>query len=486
MAMGRLTAVSLATKFLKRIEKIDSSGPRLRAVIELNPDAVLIARRRDAERKAGRLRGPLHGIPVLIKDNIDTHDKMVCSAGSLALRDWRPPEDAYVVHRLRESGAVILGKTNLSEWANFRGSRSTSGWSARGGLTLNPHVLDRNPSGSSSGSAVAVAANLCTVSVGTETNGSILSPSSYNGVVGLKPTVGLISRSGIIPIAASQDTAGPVARTVTDAAVLLSCMVGRDDRDHGAGIPRPESQDLSHVANLDPHALRGARIGVVRKYFRTHPVTLKRVHEQCLEALRSAGAVLVDPVELPEIKGNSYLVMLYEFKAGLNQYLARQGSAAEVTSLEQLIDFNERNKNAELPWFGQEILIEAQDKGPLTDPPYLEALRGCRDSSRKNGLDAVMEKYRLDAILAPTTGPAHVTDLVHGDRDTGGSSTPAAVAGYPSVTVPAGTVSGLPVGVSFFGRPWSEARLLNLAFSFEQISQCRPSPRFLRSVSELA
>lgn len=486
MASGRLTAVSLVRKYLERIEKIDRRGPNLRAVLELNPEAAEIARGLDRERKAGRVRSLLHGIPVLIKDNIDTHDRMMCTAGSLALMGSHPGQDAFMVHKLREAGAVILGKTNLSEWANFRGSRSTSGWSGRGGLTRNPYALDHNPSGSSSGSAVAVAANLCAVAVGTETNGSILSPSSYNGIVGVKPTVGLISRSGIIPIARSQDTAGPMARTVRDAAILLGALAGVDARDPGAAIARPSDASefpLDYTRALDVHGLRGARIGVARKLYRERPAGAKLVQEQCLEALKQGGATLIDPIELPESKGDSYQVMLYEFKAGLNAYFASLGSRAPLRSLKELIDFNERNREKELPWFGQEILIEAEGKGPLTESRYLEILTATRQSARQDGLDAVMEKHQLDAIVAPTTGPAHVTDFIYGDRDTGGSTTPAAVAGYPSITVPAGQVSGLPVGISFFGRAWSEPLLLKLAYAFEQATRHRFRPGFKASIS---
>lgn len=480
VAAGRLTALAVTKKYLQRIEKLDAAGPELRAVLEVNPDALAIARDLDAERKAGRVRSALHGIPVLLKDNIDTHDGMMCTAGSLALMNSHPTRDAFLVRRLREAGAVILGKTNLSEWANFRGSRSTSGWSGRGGQTRNPYVLDHNPSGSSSGSAVAVAANLCAVAVGTETNGSILSPSSFNGIVGIKPTVGLVSRSGIIPIAQSQDTAGPMARTVTDAAILLSCLAAPDPADAGAGIVRSpaQSQPVDYTRMLDANGLRGARIGIARKLFRTRSAAVKQMQEQAVEALKSAGAVLVDPLDLPELKGDSYQLMLYEFKTGLNAYFAALGPRAPIGSLKQLIEFNERHRDQELPWFGQETLLEAEQKGSLTDPAYLELVETCRQSSRRDGLDAVMGQHQLDAIVAPTTGPAHVTDFLYGDRDTGGSSTPAAVAGYPSITVPAGQVSGLPVGICFFGRAWSEPLLLKLAYAFEQATRHRFKPAF--------
>ncbi len=490
MASGRFSAAGLTRKYLERIAFIDQHGPSLHAVLELNPDALDLARELDRERKARRVRGPLHGVPVLIKDNIATHDHMTCTAGSLALLGSHPLQDAFLVRKLRDAGAVILGKTNLSEWANFRGSRSISGWSGRGGFTRNPYVLDRNPSGSSSGSAVAVAANLCAVAVGTETNGSIVSPASYNGIVGLKPTVGLVSRSGIIPIARSQDTAGPMARTVTDAAILLSCLAGLDPQDEGgsAGIARlvaqsGSSQAIDYAAGLNPDGLRGARIGVARKAFHKHPLGAKTLEERTLEELKRAGALLIDPIELPgELPEAFYDVMLYEFKAGLNAYLDGLGPQAPIRSLKELIDFNERNRDAELFWFGQEHLIRAQEKGPLTEPRYLEAVAACRRSTREEGLDAIMDKHQLDAIVAPTAGPAHVTDAIYGDRDTGGSSTPAAVAGYPNITVPAGFVSGLPVGVSFFGRAWSEAVLLKLAYAFECQTSHRRAPEFKASV----
>lgn len=480
-ATGRFSAVSITRKYLDRIEKIDRGGPNLRSVIELNPDALDIARALDRERKSGRVRGPLHGIPVLIKDNIDTHDRMTCTAGSLALVGWRPRKDAFLVKKLRDAGAVILGKTNLSEWANFRGSRSTSGWSARGGLTRNPCVLDRNPSGSSSGSAVAVAANLCAVAVGTETNGSIVSPSSFCGIVGVKPTVGLVSRAGIIPIAKSQDTAGPMARSVRDAAILLGCLAEIDPQDPAgtAGLKPPGDFKTppDYTRALDPEGLRGARIGIARKYFHGHPA-VRAVQEKAVQALQSAGAIPVDPVEIPKL-ANSYELMLWEFKAGLNDYLSGLGPDAPVKSLKELIEFNQRNREEELRWFGQEILIEAETKGPLTDSKYLETLEACRKSSREQGLDSLMQEHRLDAVMAPTTGPAHVTDFVYGDRDTGGSSSPAAMAGYPSITLPAGFVQELPVGISFFGRAWSEALLLRLAYAFEQATMHRRPPGFL-------
>jgi len=479
MRSGRFSAVSLTKDYLTRIEEIDRRGPALRSVIETNPDALAIARDLDRERKAGRNRGPLHGIPVLIKDNIDTHDRMKTTAGSLALAESIAAKDAFVVGKLREAGAVILGKTNLSEWANFRSTRSTSGWSGRGGLTRNPYALDRNASGSSSGSAAAVAASLCAVAVGTETDGSILSPSSYCGIVGIKPTLGLISRSGIIPLAHSQDTAGPMARSVTDAAILLGCMAGPDAGD-AATAASTENSHTDYTSFLDRDGLRGARVGLARKLFGSHPGVQKLMGEAIAE-LKRLGAEVIDLADLPwhgKLDEHEFEVLLYEFKADLNAYLAGLGAHVQVHSLKDVIEFNNRNRDKEMPWFGQEIMLKAEEKGPLSEAGYRSALEACRRLSRDEGIDAVVTQHRLDALVAPTTGPAHVTDLVHGDRDTGGSTTPAAVAGYPSITVPAGFVSGLPVGLSFFGRAWSEARLLRLAFAFEQATRHRSRPTY--------
>ena len=484
MESGRITAVALVRQYLKRIEEVDQREPRLNAVIELNPDALAIAESLDRERKAKGSRGLLHGIPVFLKDNIDTHDRMTTTAGSLALVGSVAPRDSFVAERLRAAGAVILGKTNLSEWANFRGSRSISGWSGRGGLTRNPYALDRSPSGSSSGSAAAVSASLCAVAIGTETDGSIVSPSSYCGVVGLKPTVGLVSRSGIIPISASQDTAGPIARAVADAAALLGAMTGVDPRDAATEAAAGQAQ-RDYTRYLDATALRGARIGVARNFFGWHP-RVDRVMEAALKAMRREEAVLVDPANLPSRQGlgeAEHQVMVYEFKAGLNAYLAALDSGAPVRSLKELIEFNERNRERELPFFGQETLIEAEGKGPLTEQTYLEARARCLKWAREDGIDAVMDKHHLDAIVAPTTGPAHTLDLISGDRGLGGSSTYAAVAGYPSITVPAGDVFGLPVGISFFGRAWSEPKLLALSHAFEQATRARSAPRFLSTAT---
>jgi amidase len=476
MESGRESAVSLAEKFLARIAAFDK---RVNSVIELNPDAAGLARELDRERASKGLRGPLHGIPILIKDNIDTHDRMTTTAGSLALEGSIAPRDAFVARRLREAGAVILGKTNLSEWANFRSNRSTSGWSGRGGQTKNPHVLDRNPSGSSSGSAAAVAAGFCAAAVGTETDGSIISPSALCGIVGLKPTVGLVSRAGIIPIAHSQDTAGPMARSVTDAAILLGAMVGVDPRDAATAASEGKSH-ADYTRSLDRDGLRGARIGVARRFFGSGVAS--KVLASALEALKAAGAELVDPADekgLGRVGNAEFEVMLYEFKAGLNAYLEGLGPSARVRSLAELIEFNERHADREMPYFGQEILVQAQAKGPLTDEAYVKALERCRRMSRDEGIDAVMEEHRLDAIVAPSGGPAAATDLIYGDRGTGGSSSPAAVAGYPNITVPAGQVHGLPVGISFFGRAYSEPVLLRIAFGFEQATRARRTPKFL-------
>ena len=486
MAGGLLTAERLTEHFLRRIHRLDRSGPRLNSVIEVNPDAVAMARSLDDERRTKGPRGPLHGVPVLIKDNIDTGDRMQTTAGSLALAGSIAPRDAFIVARLRAAGAVVLGKTNLSEWANFRGYRSISGWSGRGGLTRNPHMLDRSASGSSSGSGAAVAADLCTVAIGTETDGSIVSPASSCGIVGLKPTVGLLSRSGIIPISATQDTAGPMARSVADAAALLSAMTGIDPTDAASARSNSTLAGQDFTRFLDPGALKGARIGVARNHFGWHP-RIDSVMASSLKTLREQGAELIDITGLPshsDLGDAEFQVMLYEFKAGLNAYFASLGDAAPVKSLAQLIAFNERNADRELKFFGQETLIEAQAKGPLTEARYLEALARCLQWSRQDGIDGVMDLHRLDALVAPTTGPAHAIELLAGDGGLGGSSTLAAVAGYPSITVPAGMIFGLPMGLSFFGRAWSEGRLIGLAHAFELSAAARRTPRFAPSFDE--
>jgi len=484
MQSGHETAASLTRKYLQRIKALDRSGPKLNAVIEINPDALAIARGLDAERKTKGPRGPLHGIPMLLKDNIDTHDRMMTTAGSLALLGSIAPRDSTVARKLREAGAVILGKTNLSEWANFRGSKSTSGWSGRGGLTRNPYVLDRDPSGSSSGSAVAAAANLCAFAIGTETDGSIVSPAAHCGIVGLKPTVGLISRAGIIPIAHSQDTAGPMGRTVTDVAIALGALVGADDCD----VATKDSEGHAHrdyAQFLSADGLQGARIGVARKFF-SKTSRANQVLERVIQSMKRAGAEIVDPADLPthgQFGSAEREVLHYEFKTDLNAYLAALGPNAPVHSLEEIIEFNQRNKDRELVFFGQETMLAAQEKGPLTDKVYLDAIAKAKRLAGQEGIDAVMDEYRLDAIVAPTTGPACRVDFVYGDRGEGGSSSPAAVAGYPNITVPAGDVFGLPMGVSFFGRAWSEPALLRIAFAFEQLTRARRKPSYVPSVT---
>lgn len=484
LTKGRLTARSLAEKYLERVEEIDRRGPRLNSVIEVNPDALKIAEALDREAKEGRTRGPLHGIPILIKDNIDTADRMQTTAGSLALVGAKPSRDAFIVERLRAAGAVIIGKTNLSEWANFRSTHSTSGWSGRGGQTRNPYALDRNPCGSSSGSGAAVAANLCAAAVGTETDGSIVCPSSANGIVGIKPTLGLVSRSGIIPIAHSQDTAGPMARTVADAALLLEALAGFDPRDpaakqHGSLVPFSAHQ-LDFSRSLDASALRGARVGVARKFFGFND-KVDRLMNEAVEVLKRSGATVIDPADIPsqgKFDASEFEVLLYEFKADLNKHLAALPPGAHPRTLKELIDFNEKNREREMPFFGQEIFVRAEAKGPLTERAYLAALRKNHLLSRAQGIDAVMLRHRLDALVAPTGGPAWTTDLVNGDHFSGASSTPAAVAGYPNVQVPAGFVHGLPVGISFFGRAFTDAKLIRLAYAFEQATKHRQPPKF--------
>jgi len=483
MQSGRLTARSIAEKYLGRIEAADKHGPGVNSVIETNPEALDIAEKLDRERKARGPRGPLHGIPVLIKDNIATRDRMMTTAGSLALVGAQAPKDSFVAKKLREAGAVILGKTNLSEWANIRSNHSTSGWSGRGGLTRNPYALDRNPCGSSSGSGAAVSANFCALAIGTETDGSIVCPSGVNGIVGIKPTVGLVSRAGIVPIAHSQDTAGPMARTVTDAAILLGALTGVDAGDPATGSSQAKAL-ADYTRFLDPQGLRGSRIGVVRKSFGISDA-VDALMSQAIDEMKRQGAVIVDPADIESMEqvGNSeFQVLLYELKADLNSYLAALGPAAPVHTLEEIIEFNEHNREKEMPYFGQDTFIKAQAKGPLTEKAYLDALEKDRRLTRKEGIDAVMEKFQLDALVAPTGGPAFLTDLIDGDHDVGGSSTPAAVAGYPNITVPAGFIFGLPVGISFFGRAYSEPTLIKLAYSFEQAARHRRAPQFLPTV----
>ena len=483
MKSGKYSARSIATKYLARIDQIDKQGPALNSVIETNPDALSIADALDKERKEKGPRGPLHGIPVMIKDNIDTADRMMTTAGSLALMGSKPPKDATVAQKLRDAGAVILCKTNLSEWANIRSEHSTSGWSGRGGQTKNPYALDRNPCGSSSGSGAGVSANLGAVAIGTETDGSIVCPSSTNGVVGIKPTVGLVSRTGIIPISHSQDGAGPICRTVRDAATVLGVLTGLDADDSATSDSR-ERAYTDYTQFLKADGLRGARIGVVRKAFGHHPA-VDKIMESALEAMKQQGAILVDPAPIEtagKFGDSEFTVLLYELKADLNAYLARLGPNAPVKTLQDIIDFNERNREKEMPFFGQDTFLKAQEKGPLTTQEYLDAVQKNHQLARKEGIDATMDKNNLDALVAPTGGPAWLTDHVDGDSFGGGSSSAAAVAGYPNITVPAGFVFGLPVGISFFGRAWSEPVLIRLAYAFEQTTKVRQAPRFLPRV----
>ena len=483
LTSGKFTARALAEQYLARIKAIDQQGPRLRSVLEMNPEALAIAEALDQERKEKGSRGPLHGIPVLIKDNIDTADKMATTAGSLALVGAKPPSDAPIVQRLRQAGAVLLGKTNLSEWANIRSNRSSSGWSGRGGQTRNPYALDRNPSGSSSGSGAAVAASLCAVAVGTETDGSIVSPSSANGIVGMKPTVGLVSRTGIIPISHSQDTAGPMCRTVRDAAILLGVLAGVDSEDEATLASKGKSH-TDYTQFLDEKGLKGARIGVVRQAGGNHP-TVPPVFNTALAMLKKLGAELVDPANIPtqgRFGAAEMTVLMYELKADLNAYLKRLGPNAPVKSLKEIIAFNEKHKEKELRYFGQELFLQAEAKGPLTDKEYLDAKERGRRLAGPEGIDAIMDKHKLDALVAPTAGPPWLIDLLSGDRPSGGSSSAAAVAGYPNITLPMGYVYGLPLGLSFFGRAWSEPVLFKLAYAFEQATKHRRSPRFLPTV----
>jgi amidase len=479
MRTGKFTSRGLTSRYLARIAEIDKSGPALNAVIELNPQVLAIADSLDAERRLKGPRGPLHGIPVLIKDNIGTADRMSTSAGSLALANFTPAEDSGVARRLRQAGAVILGKTNLSEWADFRCSHASSGWSGRGGQTHNPYALDRNPCGSSSGSGAGLSANLCAAAVGTETDGSIVCPSSANGVVGIKPTVGLISRAGIIPISHRQDTAGPMCRTVADAAILLGALAGPDPGD-SATTASSGKIPADYTRFLDGKGLRGARIGVLRNTF-DFTDSVAAVFSAALDAMRDRGAVLVDvEIEsLGKLEGSEMEALLYEFKADLNAYLGAAGPKIPVSSLKELIAFNERNRDTEMPYFGQDLFEKAEAKGPLTERAYQDALAANRRLARTEGIDATMDQHHLDAIVAPTAGPAWLTDLIDGDHDSGGTSLLAAVAGYPNIHVPAGFVFGMPVGVSFFGRAWSEPQLIRIAYCFEQATRARKPPRFL-------
>ena len=482
MELGELTARRLAELYLERISEIDKDGPYLNSVMELNPDALEIADTLDAERKEGKIRGPLHGVPILIKDNIDTADRMQTTSGSLALEGHIAAKDAFIVRQLRKAGALIVGKTNLSEWANFRGKRSVSGWSSRGGLTRNPYALDRSACGSSSGSGAAVAANLCTAAVGTETDGSIICPAQTNGIVGIKPTLGLLSRNGIIPIAHSQDTAGPMARTVADAAILLGVMTGIDSQDSATRLSKKRSFS-NYTKFLDRDGLKGARIGVARNMAGTNRRILK-IFEHCIEIMKHLGAEIVDPADVPnfdKFNKTEMDVLYYEFKADLNKYLKSVDGTGRVHSMEDVIKFNEDNSHRVMPYFGQEHMLAAQEKKSLRDKKYRDALTKNLRLTRKEGIDVAMRKHKVDALIVPTGGPAWLIDLVNGDSINWDmeSTSPAAVAGYPHITVPAGYIFGLPVGISFFGQAWQEPTLIKFAYAFEQATQFRRQPRFL-------
>jgi amidase len=482
MQSGTLTAVELTTAYLDRISLLDHSEGGVHSIIEINPDALQIAAELDAERASGSVRGPLHGIPVVIKDNIDTGDQMLTTAGSLALTHGPAPDDAFVVKKLRAAGAIILGKTNLSEWANFRSSRSSSGWSGRGGQTRNPYVLDRSPCGSSSGSGAAVSANFATLAIGTETNGSVVCPSSTNGVVGIKPTVGLVSRDGIIPISETQDTAGPMARTVADAAVLLSAMTGVDTSDEKT-LASESFVGTDYTQFLDANSLQGKRIGIMKGTFGNHE-RVDTILEAVVKALEKAGATVVMDVELPErrsIGRAGYELMLYEYKAGLNSYFASRPDSP-IQSIEDLIVFNEENTATEMPFFQQEHLLKAAEKGELTEPEYLEAFDKVTTNARA-AVDNALANNEIDAIMGVTGGPAWTIDVINGDHFGMGSSSPAAQSGYPNITVPAGFVGELPVGVSFFAGKFEEPKLISIAYAFEQATKVRKAPKFIKSIS---
>lgn len=483
MQSGRYTSVQLTRMYLDRIQALDGAGPKVNSIVEVNPDALSIAADMDRERKEGHVRGPLHGIPIVIKDNIDTGDKMLTTAGSLALMGAPAPKDSFLAAKLRQAGAVIIAKTNLSEWANFRSTKSTSGWSGRGGQTKNPYALDRNPCGSSSGTGSAIAANFAAIGIGTETDGSIVCPSAAAALVGLKPTVGLVSRTGIVPISHTQDTAGPMTRTVADAAALLGAIAGVD-LDDSATAGSKGHIEPDYTTFLDANALKGARIGVARAKVTGYSVVTDRLFERAVADLKKAGAEIVDPADignLGDYDDTELQVLMYEFKADLNAYLARR-TGVPIATLADAIAFNEKNADRELPFFGQELFTQSQAKGPLTDEDYRKALDKDRSLSRE-GIDSVLSKQKLDAIIAPTGSPAWPTDLVNGDHFTGSSSTPAAVAGYPTITVPMGQAFGLPVGLTFIGTAWTEGRLISLAYAYEQATKHRKPPTFAPTVT---
>ena len=486
MASGQITARQLAEMYIERVQAIDQQGPRIRSIVEINPDALAIADELDRERQSKGARGPLHGIPIFLKENIATVDKMETTAGSLALLGSRPPRDAFVAQKLREAGAVILGKANLSEWANFRSTSSSSGWSGRGGQTRNPYVLDRTPCGSSSGSAVAVSANLAAAALGTETDGSILCPSSINGIVGIKPTVGLTSRAGVIPISHSQDTVGPFGRTVADAAAVLGALTGVDSFDPATQASAGKSF-TDYTQFLDANGLQGARIGVAREVYFGYSSKSDKIINAAIEKIKALGAEIIDPANIPTAKQMSssdaeFTVLLFEFKADLNSYLAELASSP-VRTLEEIMAFNLAHAEEELPYFGQEILEKAQETTTLEDPKYLTALEENRRLARQEGIDAIMDQYKLDALVMPTGSPAWCIDLVNGDLVAGGSAQPAALAGYPAISIPAGFIRDLPVGITFMGRAFSEPTLIKLAYAFEQATKVRRPPQFLPNIS---
>jgi amidase len=479
MESGQLTSEQLVKQYLDRINQIDKNGPKLNSIIEINPDALEIAKNLDQERKEKGSRGILHGIPIILKDNFNTADKMMTTAGSIALIGHYPTQDAFIVYQLRKAGAILLAKANLSEWANIRGSKSTSGWSSRGGLTRNPYALDRSACGSSSGSAVAVAANLCTAAIGTETDGSIICPSHTNGIVGIKPTLGLLSRSGIIPIAHSQDTAGPMARTVTDAAILLGALVG-EDPDDPVTLGHPENKFTVYTQFLKINGLKDARIGVARNFFGFNR-DVDALMESAIETMKKLGATIIDPANVEHTKewgDHEYTVLLYELKHDMARYLTKHCTDIHYRTLKDLIDFNKDHIDTVMPWFGQEHFEKAEQKGELSDVEYIKALETSKRLAGKEGIDATLEKHQLDAIIAPSGGPSWIIDLIHGDHGSGGSSSAAAVAGYPNITVPLGYIHELPVGISFLSTKYQEPTLLKLAFSFEQATKIRKSPKF--------
>lgn len=473
---GKFTITEVVKSYLERIEEIDKNGPKLNSILEINPDALAIAKALNEELKNGKNRGAMHGIPVVLKDNIDTHDKMMTTAGSRALKGSLPAEDSWVAAKLRESGAVILAKANLSEWANFRSDKSSSGWSGMGGQTLNPYDVTRNPCGSSAGSGVAVSANLCMLAIGTETNGSIVCPAHANGIVGIKPTVGLIGRSGIIPISDSQDTAGPMGRTVSDAAACLGVLTGKDVRDSKTNGSEGKAHS-DYTSFLKKGGLKGKRLAYFTKAKGFHQ-SVDSLTAKAIQLMKAQGAEVIEIEKIsPEnVGGASFEVMLYEFKDGLNKYFASLGEDAPIKSLNDLIIFNESDEIESK--FDQELLKMAAGKGELTDEVYLEALAKMHKNMRELGIDKAMDENNLDAIIAPTGSPAWKTDHVNGDHYLGGSSSPAAISGYPNITVPMGMVQGLPVGLSFFGRAWSEPVLIEITYAYEQASKHRSAPKF--------